>query len=50
MANATAPSMNAMVDTITDAVETAIARNNAPKWPSPLHAAERRPPGTARHQ
>ena len=30
MANATAPSMNAMVDTITDAVETAIARSNAP--------------------
>ena len=33
MANATAPSMNAMVDTITDAVETAIARSNAPSGP-----------------
>ena len=33
MANTTAPSMNAMVDTITDAVETAIARSNAPSVP-----------------
>ena len=29
MVNPTAPSMNAMVDTITDAIESAIARSNA---------------------
>jgi len=33
MANAIAPSMNATVDTITDAVESAIVRNNAPGRP-----------------
>jgi len=33
MANPTAPSMNAMVDTITDAVESAIARSNAAGGP-----------------
>ena len=33
MANPTTPSMNAMVDTITDAVESAIARSNAPGRP-----------------
>ena len=33
MANPTAPSMNAKVDTITDAIESAIARSNAPGCP-----------------